>query len=1039
MNGKKNDEFAQIALSGISRRGTELVVPMPPKLEKLYLYLNKLEKDSVISTSPKMSTNDELRTELKKKREQYGPYMRDLAPVPENRRLKHEIDRFDWRVETPSDKKNFSGLLNGNGDWKVVTIPHFGGPLGQAVTWYRTEFELSGKQLETGAIFLCCKGIDYKAHVFMNGYLLGSHEGFFAPFEFEFTGCAVEGRNILLIKVENDFICKGNEAEWTEGSQFDGDKIYAATGPGYDDPRFGWHHCPPGMGIYQGVYIEARSRLFINDIFVKPDTDLQSAEAWIELTNCDIEPRNATLELSLYGQNFNGIVFENLEYKPACNLEIGLGDSFNEARIRAEGRLNSSVPLLIVKGHNLLKIPMKMENARKWEPENPWLYQLQVKLKQNGNTVDIQKKHFGMRSFIMDTKSDTKGMPYLNGNPLRLRGANTMGHEQQCVMKKDWEQLRDDILLAKICNMNFLRLTQRPVQQEVYDFCDMLGLMTQTDLPLFGVLSRSQFCEGVRQAGEMERLVRSHPCNIMTTYINEPFPNANNKPQRNLTRAELEEFFKAADAVVGLYNPDRVTKHVDGDYDPPSMTLPDNHCYTCWYNGNGVDIGRLNKGYWMFVKPGWYYGCGEFGAEGLDPVDVMRKYYPEEWLPQKPEEEAAWSPERIRYAQSGRYFYFFFEQPETLEAWVRETQRHQAWAARIMTEAFRRDSHMVSFAIHLFIDAFPAGWMKSIMDVDRKPKMAYFSYRDALTPLMVNLRSDRFKFFSGEKVELEAWICNDRVAVPENTMLHAALHIGSEAIYASGCPAVIPSCSSAFQKFIIFAAPQVENRKVLTVKLSLRSAEGEILHYTELEIEVFPKVKSNKVARTCVIGSENSKAGILSQELGLIRIKLDEVTCGDTILVGDISLYNSMKKRIDSLVDAGSKAIFLELPEGVHEVGRKRIEVKASNMLPLHFAARNTGHEFVEDLKPDDFRLWYNPVEGYITPILENTFTAEGVKPILTSGNTNCSGEWVQALAAAEFAQGKGVIIISQIKMAGRLSTNPAAMIYASRLPINKN
>ena len=69
-------------------------------------------------------------------------------------------------------------------------------------------------------------------------------------------------------------------------------------------------------------------------------------------------------------------------------------------------------------------------------------------------------------------------------NKIRLRGANTMGFMQVDVKNKDWDQLIDDILLAKICNLNFLRLTQRPVQPEIYEYCDKLGLMTQTDLPL---------------------------------------------------------------------------------------------------------------------------------------------------------------------------------------------------------------------------------------------------------------------------------------------------------------------------------------------------------------------------------------------------------------------------------------------------------------------------------------------------------------------------------------------------------------------------
>jgi beta-galactosidase/beta-glucuronidase len=124
-------------------------------------------------------------------------------------------------------------------------------------------------------------------------------------------------------------------------------------------------------------------------------------------------------------------------------------------------------------------------------------------------------------------------------------------------------------LLAKITNMNYLRMTQMPVQQEVYEYCDKLGMMTQTDLPLFGVLRRNKWAEAVRQAHEMERLVRSHPCNIMVTYINERFPNAEGNPHRHLdTYEDFAKFFSAADAAVLSANPDRVIKAGDGDYDP---------------------------------------------------------------------------------------------------------------------------------------------------------------------------------------------------------------------------------------------------------------------------------------------------------------------------------------------------------------------------------------------------------------------------------------------------------------------------------------
>lgn len=84
--------------------------------------------------------------------------------------------------------------------------------------------------------------------------------------------------------------------------------------------------------------------------------------------------------------------------------------------------------------------------------------------------------------------------------------------------------LIDDILLSKAAHMNFWRLTQRPVQREVYNCCDRLGLMTQTDLPLFGKVRHHLTAEVARQAGAMERFICHHPCNVVVSFINEPSP-----------------------------------------------------------------------------------------------------------------------------------------------------------------------------------------------------------------------------------------------------------------------------------------------------------------------------------------------------------------------------------------------------------------------------------------------------------------------------------------------------------------------------------
>ncbi|MCK4999283.1 MAG: hypothetical protein KAS23_07105, partial [Anaerohalosphaera sp.] len=652
VNNKRpeNDVFAQIAVQRLESRSKDLAEPKPLPVPKKQLPLLKTDKPTGFKPQRKMATPAQLDRKLQQLRRKYSRYMKDLAPALRDHRISMPLDKFNWRQQTESDIENFANVLDGRGKWQKVTIPHYGPPLGRAVTYYRTNFKVTQKMLVKGAVFACFDGVDYKADVFINNSYVGSHEGFFAPFEFEFSQQARVGNNTIVIKVENDVPMGGFCAP---DGQSSGHKIYAATGCGYDDPELGWHHCPPGMGIYQPVRIEARSQLFISDVFVRPIPDSNRAEAWVEIGNCATNDTSVTLKLSLYGQNFKKTVFKEIIYNPQTTQIRGHGD--------VDQFTSPCVDNLMGPGINYLRVPIEIPDHRKWEPDEPWLYQLQVKLMNDKKKiVDTAKQQFGMRTFVQDENSQPKGKFYLNGCEIRLRGANTMGHLQQCVMRNDDDQLRDDILLAKICNMNFLRLTQRPVQKKIYEYCDRLGMMTQTDLPLFGVLSRNQLIEAVRQSEEMERLIRPHASSIMVSYINEPYPNATGKPHRFLIRQELEDFFDMASKIIRQANPDRVIKYCDGDYDPPAPEgMPDNHCYCGWYIGHGLDLGKLNRGYWIPVKRNWHYGCGEFGSEGLDPYNTMKKYYPKKWLPKSA--DAPWTPGAIVKAQSERFHYLWYE------------------------------------------------------------------------------------------------------------------------------------------------------------------------------------------------------------------------------------------------------------------------------------------------------------------------------------------------------------------------------------------
>jgi hypothetical protein len=293
----------------------------------------------------------------------------------------------------------------------------------------------------------------------------------------------------------------------------------------------------------------------------------------------------------------------------------------------------------------------------------------------------------------------------------------------------------------------------------------MLGMMVQCDFPLFGQLLKSQIYEAARQAGEMERHIRQHPSVVMVTYINEPTDQLKSRDDhRNLIRSELENWFEICDRFIKYENPGRVIKRVEGDYDPPTGDgLSDFHCYNMWYTNHALPIGDLYRGYLPATKKGWKMGCGEYGTEGLDNYDVMRKYYPKEWLPS--DDDYYWIPDRIIKAQTNSMHGDWYEEQENIKDWIKYSQAHQAKATRLMTLALRRRSdYIVQTAMHLLIDAWPSGWMKALVGVDRKPKPAYFEFKKALDPLKLNFRCDRWTCYKGEKIDVEYWILNDTPA-----------------------------------------------------------------------------------------------------------------------------------------------------------------------------------------------------------------------------------------------------------------------------------
>lgn len=996
------NNFGAIGGMNLTNAREELYYPQPQKYKGKTLILKNDGSDSY-PVYKKMSTKKELDKKINGLKSHYEKYLKSFAPVFINHRLKTEItsfERYQLKDLKNIDIQSYLSLKEG---WTTVNIPEYGGPVGYAVSLYRTIFNIDINDDKSYFIHFQCA--DYIAQVFINDNFVGEHEGFFSAFEFDISAYVKNGENKLLIILKNDYSYHGEGSMENEKISLQGDKLYAATGPGFDDPVRGWHHCPAGMGLFGKIHVEERNKLFLDNTCVFPDIDSSKIEIRCDVFNTSYyPPENVKLKYSVYCDNFStGKLVKEFSYSPVTINHVNGTDVLSEDRINSLSEKDEIIKLKFFKGENLVKVILNFPKFKLWTLNEPYLYRLNVSLSVDDIELDNQNITFGMRKFIIDTSADMKGMMYFNNEPIRLRGANTMGFEQQDVINGDFDLLLNDMLTAKACNMNFLRLTQRPVQNEIYDLCDRIGLLIQTDLPLFTNMRRYKYTEGLKQAKEMAFHTRNHPCCVVASYINEPMLNSNNFPHRHLTRDELNKFFNACDDIMSIFNPCIAIKHIDGDYDPPDTTFPDNHSYCFWYNGHGIDAGKLIRGYWLGIKKNWYCGCGEYGSEGLDSYSVMKSRYPKEYLP-KSDDDPNWNPSYIKDSQTYGMHFFFYSTPNALKDWITSSHKWQTMATKYQTEAYRRNRLIVSSAIHLFIDAWPSGWMKTLIDCERNPKPAFFTYADTLSPVLCSIRPDRISFESGEYASFETYICNDTPSEYHGCKVRYELIHDEKLIKSTETAVDIPSNDVIINSRIKFKTKTNKNRDSFTLRMILLDNNMKVIHYNDQEIKVF--------------GKQNYK----------------EETA--KVYTGKTEFINNIDKIIKD-AENGSTVIVNNLEQGEYNIAGNTFKVKNCGMRSLHFVSCKSGHILTKDFEEDDFRFWFNEKSDMITPLITTTVTGDNLIPILKSGNTKTGSAWTNpmfpALCTGELKIGKGKVIINQLDLENHLC-EPVARIFKNLL-----
>jgi len=386
-----------------------------------------------------------------------------------------------WYVRLdPTDQGEAQGLptnpsLTG---WGPTTVPnawnardHSDNSQRGTVGWYRKDFTLPSRDATLGWK-LRFESVNYRAKVWLNGVLIGEHEGGYVPFELPTTGLVRKGVNRLVIRVD--------------------DRRTGADIPrGYERPNGrpggGWWNYG---GILREIYLRSFEGVDVESVRVRTELSDSAERAWLRF----------------------GVRLDNPGKSPSrIRLRTTVGDRERMSRpIRVAGGKSRFVTY-----SRLVKKP------RVWEPGAPELYPVRVEAVHGGRALSGYSLHVGIR----ELRVTDDGLLLVNGKRARLFGSDM--HEQHprrgaALRPRDRER---DMQLVRDLHARLIR-SHYPLHPEYLEMADRMGVMVWDEVPVF-----AQGYKGFQVPGVTEKSLayvqamverdQSHPSVLAWSIANE--------------------------------------------------------------------------------------------------------------------------------------------------------------------------------------------------------------------------------------------------------------------------------------------------------------------------------------------------------------------------------------------------------------------------------------------------------------------------------------------------------------------------------------
>jgi beta-mannosidase len=633
--------------------------------------------------------------------------------------------------------------------WQVAGYPHYNG-----WAWYRCRFQGRGEANDPSLTtplrsLLRFHGVSYWAKVWLNGQDIGSHEGHFAPFEFDVTDI-LRDQNTLVVR------CGCPLEEWQKTVKFCTGKDKRTTLGALQD----WDCIPyptrtNPSGIWGDVSLEATGPAFIcqadlatldHDHEGQPGFGgLATAHSELRLTLVNMGPRTqeARVRLKFNPRNHEGL---------AQTVELGPLDLTRPTDWPVYQRSRPTCLDDVQQTHVLRFEASDVHLWWPWDLGAQNLYDVAVELWLGQELSHRVITPFGFRTVqkgLNDPAVDRWNWALtINGVRFFARGSNYLGDQFPSRMTR--QRYQADVQLAKDANMNMMRSFAAVERPEFYDVCDELGVLVYQDYPLqwAGYVHTDEFSRACqRQAADLVHLIYNHPAVFMYAGHSEPF-------DIDVQR----EIDKPMTAVVRALDPTRPAIFENGT--GPEHDL---HAWACgWYGGHVEDIDT-----WCDEARAGF--IGEFGAQSFPSLEHLLQY------PTLTEDDLE-IPINVAKLELLNFQPQIFERylrlergRDPIEAWIERSQLYQAELLKMHIEAFRRHKYAdINGALTFhFVDNYPGiNW--SIVDFWRTPKPAYDAVRKAFQ--LIHVMASRVRSpgpEAGPRFLREVWVVNDgRKAYP---------------------------------------------------------------------------------------------------------------------------------------------------------------------------------------------------------------------------------------------------------------------------------